>query len=101
MGYGIEFAEYEKNVRQSAQNMVAQEMVIYAIAAKEGITVTPEDLATEIANYLVYYDYSSEDELVEAMGMSKELFQNSVKFSVTYNKVLAILRDNTTFIFTK
>ncbi len=101
MGYGITLEEYEKTVRESARSMVAQEMVIYAVAAKEGVTVSDEDLANEIANYIVYYGYETEEELINAMGMSEELFYNSVKFSVTYNKVLGILRENTTFIYVK
>lgn len=101
MGYGISLEEYEKTVYESAREMIAQEMVIYAIAAKEGITVSDEDLANEIANYIVYYGYETEEELIDSMGMTEELFYNSVKFSVTYNKVLGVLRDNTTFIYAK
>ena len=101
MGYGVTLEEYEKTVKESAKGMIAQEMVIYAVAAAEGVTVSDEELANEIANYIVYYGYETEEELIEAMGMSEELFYNSVKFSVTYNKVLGILRNNTTFIYVK
>ena len=97
MGYGMSLEEYNLFVKGSASEMISQEMVIHAIAAAEGISVSAEDLATEIANYMVYYGYETAEELIDAMGMSEELFNNSVKFSVIYNRVLEILRNNTTF----
>ena len=101
IGYQMTLDEYYAYVEKEAKEMIAKEMAVFAIAAAENITASEEEIDAEIASYLDYYGYETEEELIEETGMSEKLFINSVKFSITYSKVLDLLMENTTFIVAK
>ena len=96
--YGIEVADYEAQVAEMAESMVAQELALYAVAKAEGITVTDEDMAVEIADFLTYYGESDVAALCQSLGISEELLENSLHFSAIYSKVTNFMMENTTFI---
>ena len=98
MYYGMDVPTYEAQVRAMAEGMVEQELAVYAVAKAEGIEVTPEDMAAETANFLEYYGETDLATLCENLGISEELLESSLTFSVVYNKVMNFMKENTTFI---
>ena len=96
--YGLAVSEYEAQLQTMAENMIKQEFALYALAAAEGITVTDEEMATEVENYLEYYGYTDVETLCTEMGISETLLENSLHFSAIYTKVMDFMMENTTFI---
>lgn len=95
--YGVTVPQYEAQVRAMAENMIKQEFALYAVAQAEGLTVTDEDIALEIGNYLEHYEATDVAALCSTLGVSEELLNNSIHFSVVYNKVMNLMMENTTF----
>lgn len=95
--YGMGVSEYEEQVTEMAEEMVAQELAIYAVAKAEGLEVTDEDIAVEAADILEYYGETDIASLCTSMGISEELLENSLHFSAVYNKVTDFMIKNTTF----
>lgn len=94
---GMTAAAYEAEVRASAQAAIKQEMVMYAIAKAEGITVSDEDRAEAEGYYLSYYGAEDISALCEQLGITEQYFKNTIDFSVTYANVTAFLTENATF----
>ena len=94
---GMQAGAYEAEVRASAENAVKQELVMYAIAAAEGLTPTAEELAEAEAYYLSYYGAEDIATLCETVGVTETYFQNTIHFSVTYANVMDFLTENATF----
>lgn len=96
--YGITVAQYEEQLKVMAESMIKQEFALYAVAAAEGITVSDDEMSTEIQNYLDYYGYTDMETLCTEMGITEELLTNSLHFSVVYTKVMEFMMENTTFV---
>lgn len=96
-GAGMSAADYENLLRQDVETAVKQELVIWAVSHAEGFTITDEERSLEAANLLEYYGYSDMAEMCAAFGVSEEYFDNTIDFSVIYNKVWDFLIENTTF----
>ena len=94
---GMTAADYEAEVRASAEESIKMELAIFAIAEAEQITATDADVAEATANFLEYYGGETVEELCETLGIEKAYFDNMIDFSVVYTKVLEFLVDNTTF----
>ena len=94
---GMAAGAYEAEVRASAEAAVKQELVMYAIAAAEGITPTAEELAEAEAYYLSYYGAEDIATLCSTVGVSESYFTNTIHFSVTYANVMDYLVENATF----
>ncbi len=94
---GMQAGAYEAEVRASAEDAVKQELVMYAIAAAEGLTPTDEELAEAEAYYLQYYGAEDIASLCETVGVTETYFQNTIHFSVTYANVMDFLTENATF----
>lgn len=94
---GMTAAAYEAEVRASAESSVKQEMVMYAIAKAENLTVSEEDRAEAEGYYLSYYGAEDIAALCSTLGITEQYFANTIDFSVTYANVMAFLTENATF----
>ena len=94
---GMSAADYEAEVRASAEESIKQEMVLYAIAQAENITVPADEMAEAEEYYLEYYNVDTVAEMCEMLKISETYFKNTMNFSVIYTKVLEFLVDNATF----
>lgn len=94
---GMTAAEYEAEVRASAEYSVKQEMLVYAIYQAEKLTVTEEE-RTEAENYYLEY-YGAEDvaALCEQTGITETYFTNMIDFAVVSTVVMDFLTENTTY----
>lgn len=94
---GMTAGAYEAEVRASAEGAVKQELVMYAIAAAEGLAPTDEEIAEAEAYYLSYYGAEDIATLCSTIGVSETYFANTIHFSVTYANVMEFLTENATF----
>lgn len=67
-GYGMTTEQYEEEMKVSAQEAAEQVMVLQAIAEKEGMTVSDEDMEADIEAKAGNYGYESADAYKEALG---------------------------------
>ena len=66
--YGLAADEYEDELQKSAQSAAEQIMVMQAIAEKEGLTLTDEELQADLESSASEYGYDSVDAYEEAVG---------------------------------
>ena len=66
--YGLAADEYEDELQKSAQSAAEQIMVMQAIAEKEGLTLTDEELQADLESSASEYGYDSVDAYQEAIG---------------------------------
>ena len=67
-GTGLTQEEYEAEMQASAEEAVKQILVLQAIAEKEGMTVTEEDIEADLEENAANYGYESAEEYKEALG---------------------------------
>lgn len=67
-GYGMTTEQYEEEMKVSAKEAAEQVMVLQAIAEKEGMTVSDEDMEKDIEESASNYGYESADAYKEALG---------------------------------
>lgn len=67
-GYGMTTEQYEEEMKVSAQEAAEQVMVLQAIAEKEGMTISDEDMEADIEAKAGNYGYESADAYKEALG---------------------------------
>lgn len=67
-GTGLSQEEYEAEMQASAEEAVKQILVLEAIAEKEGMTVTQEDIEADLEENAASYGYESAKEYKEALG---------------------------------
>lgn len=67
-GTGLTQEEYEAEMQASAEEAVKQILVLQAIAEKEGMTVTEEDVEADLEENATNYGYESAEEYKEALG---------------------------------
>ena len=67
-GTGLSQEEYEAEMQASAEEAVKQILVLEAIAEKEGMTVTQEDIEADLEENAASYGYESAEEYKEALG---------------------------------
>lgn len=60
-GYGMEPEEYEADMKESAQQAAQQILMMQAIAEREGLTVSDEDVEADIAEKAEEYGYETEE----------------------------------------
>ena len=66
--YGLAADEYEDELQKSAQSAAEQILVMQAIAEKEGLTLTDEELQADLESSASEYGYDSVDAYQEAVG---------------------------------
>lgn len=95
--YGISAAEYEAEVRASAELAVTQELTLFAIANAIGLEITEAAREKMVASYLVDYEMESVEALCREFGISEEFFDKTITFAVVFENALNYLVENATF----
>ncbi len=89
-GYGMTTEQYEEEMKVSAKEAAEQVMVLQAIAEKEGMTVSDEDMEKDIEENASNYGYESADAYKEALGTEIKGYR---EYMMT-EKVTAYLVEN-------
>lgn len=76
---GVDEEEYDEQIELYAKELVKQEMIIYAIAEKEGLTVTDEEYDQYLETMLSSSGFEDEDAFKEYTGMSLEKYAETYK----------------------
>lgn len=88
-GYGMEPEQYEQDMKDSAQQAAEQILMLQAIAEKEGLTVSDEEMEEDIAAKAAEYGYETE-EYKELIGSEMKGYREFVMSE----KVTAYLLEN-------
>ena len=94
---GMSEDEFKKELKSQAQATVKDEMVLYAIAEKEDITVSSDDYDKFVKDTLKQYGYDDEESFEEIAGQSfEEAYggEENVTTAVYREKVLDFILDN-------
>lgn len=92
--YGYDsLAELRVMLGSNKQEYAKQFVAIQAVANKEGISVTEDEVLAQMEENAQQYGYESADDLVEA-GVDLE----AQRFIMVYNQVMDLLKSNTTVI---
>lgn len=70
---------FDEKVEEYAKELVKQEMIIYAVADKEGLTVTDEEYDTYLNSMLESSGFKDEDAFKEYTGMSLKKYAKKYK----------------------
>lgn len=88
---GVTEEEFNIQTKQSAVNYMQSAIVLRAIALKESIDVTDEEIDAYITDFATSNGYESKDELIEALESNNEM--EEMKDEVLYNKVMKFVYD--------
>lgn len=94
---GISAYEYEAQVKESSEAAVKQELALFAVYSAEGLTATEAEREETVQTYLDEYDAADVAELCSMLGVSEAYFENTVNFTLVFEKVMDFLVANTTF----
>ena len=94
---GVDVATYEADIRAAAEQSVKEEMVIYAIAEAENMTISETRREEELKSLLEYYGYDDLASMCEAYGFTEDYMQKTLTYSIYYVDVLDLLVENATF----
>ena len=97
-GTGLSQEEYEAEMQASAEEAVKQILVLEAIAEKEGMTVTQEDIEADLEENAASYGYESAEEYKEALGSE---LQGYGEYLMTQEEYPEMLQDFTGFMLRK
>lgn len=86
--YGMDMESYETMVQASAEEGLAQSMVLAAIAEAEGMEVTAEVFEEGLARYTEIQGYANTEDLLAAYG------ENYIKNSLMQEMALEFLYEN-------
>ena len=86
--YGMDMESYETMVQSSAEEGLAQSMVLAAIAEAEGMEVTAEVFEEGLARYTEIQGYANTEDLLAAYG------ENYIKNSLMQEMALEFLYEN-------
>ena len=75
----------ENDIRDTNRNYIYEEMVTYAIAGKEGITVTDEEVDEKIKEFTESCGYGSEEKFLE------DYTRHLIRYWAYYEKVIALI----------
>ncbi len=76
---GVDQEEYEEQIDLYAKELVKQEMIIYAIAEKEDLSVTDEEYDQYLENMLASSNFEDEEAFKEYTGMSLKKYAETYK----------------------
>lgn len=105
--YGVGFDEYlsasglgaedfKQTAVANAKTAAKEQMILDAIAEKEGITVSDEEYQEYLKEYMDSMNVSSEDELwsnFESQGYVKEEIEESMKDNIIANKIIEFIES--------
>lgn len=88
--YGMTKDEFDEEIKLYAQSIVKQEMILYAMAEKEGSAVTDDEYEEYLQNFMTGYGFESEEKFEEYVGMSLKEYgeESNLMRSVLLEKVL-------------
>ncbi len=90
-----EDGDWEAELEEAASNLVKKDMILHAIAEREGLeTVTDEEYQAELEAWVDYYSgYMSETEIVEYMG------EEALRESAFLAKMQTWILEHTTYTY--
>lgn len=91
---GIEWADLagdDYDIEEDVLNNVHEELVVYAIAAKENLEVTDDEFNTFVDDNWEMYEYDTKEDFL------KDNSEEDLRYSLLYQKVLDFLGENNTF----
>lgn len=90
---GYETEEDLKNgITEYVKTYLAQTMVVYAIASKEGIKVTSEETDAKVKEFMEMYQVPSEEEVYEYFG------DDYFEITLLSEKVMTFLKENAVLV---
>lgn len=84
---GMDEEAFDKAVKEAAQKTLKQELLLGAVAEKEGITVSDEEYQKGLEEYASRYGYASTDALLA------DFDEQTVRVSLLMDKTLAFLES--------
>ena len=92
---GMDAEEFSKTVKESAKEYMKQEILVDAIAEKEGIEISDELYEAKIFEYAQAYGFETVDEFQSYYGdMTREDFE----FTILSELVIEVICDNVVFV---
>lgn len=92
---GMDAEEFSKTVKESAKEYMKQEILVDAIAEKEGIEISDELYEAKIFEYAQAYGFKTVDEFQSYYGdMTREDFE----FTILSELVIEVICDNVVFV---
>lgn len=91
---GIEWADLageDYDIEEDVLNSVHEELVVYAIAAKEKLEVTDDEFNTFVDDNWELYEYDTKEDFL------KDNSEEDLRYSLLYQKVLDFMGENNTF----
>lgn len=70
---------------------IHEKLVVYAIAEKENLSVTDEDIDAYAEENWEFYDYDTKEDFIKDFG------EDEIRYNLLYDKVLNFLGENNTF----
>ena len=95
--YGLTVEDAEQIMLESSKNIVAQQLLLYAIARDLGLDVSDERFEEDLAATAAILGLGSVDELIEQLGGTRE----SLKEDKLYAQVIAVIMEDATFVLTE
>lgn len=91
---GIEWADLagdDYDIEEDVLNNVHEELVVYAIAAKEKLEVTDDEFNSYVDDNWELYEYDTKEDFL------KDNSEDDLRYNLLYQKVLDFLGENNTF----
>jgi len=89
MTEGMSYDEFiENEMRPGAISDVGQDLVLRAIGAREGLTVSEEEFQQGVTRLVIEYGYESEEQFLEMNG------DKAVRIALLSDKVINLLMEN-------
>lgn len=94
---GISAAEYEAEIKMSAEAAVKQELVLFAIFEDAGLTIEESERKEALDYYFEYYETDDIAALCEQLDVSEAYLENTITFTIVFEKVMDFLMESATF----
>lgn len=92
--YGLTIEDAEDIMRESAKNIVAQQLLLYAIARDMGIDVSDEQFEADLVATAAVLGFASVDELILQLGGTRE----TLKEDKIYSQVISAIMEQANFV---
>ncbi|MBQ5918720.1 MAG: hypothetical protein IIW92_09190, partial [Lachnospiraceae bacterium] len=92
---GMDKEEFSKTVRESAKEYMKQEILVDAIAEKEGIEISDELYEAKILEYAKTYGFETVDEFQSYYG---DMTRDDFEFTILSELAIKVVCDNVVFV---
>ncbi len=89
---GLTMEEFDRQIRDYAESVARQELLVHALAQAENITVSDEDIQEQYKNFAQEYGYSSAEDFEK--NVKEQNGEDTFKEAVLTRKVEEMLFDN-------